>query len=254
MKNVTKLINLSALLLFIIGAAVYYTWPAFEDESARPPLLSIGGTNFEGLLKNPKGFFEFTDEEISAAGECDDNTVEIAKGTHFYHVNEKTSLKDLIEMINPVKDNNMLFAFYSPGEETDELAKGFHVFPNGGRDNFTIRSENLDNFKILRHRGFVVHATRDTKFCNASDLVKTEKQASERLNLLKNKEKGWISIPSLGDVAAMEAAWESDKDRISKIWVQDGENHFKETNLDDPQLSVGYYMIWLYLDEKESVS
>lgn len=253
MRNTKALTTLSVIVLLVLGSIVYYTWPKLTNESKNPPVLSISGNTLQGLLTDPSGFFEFSEEEIEDADDCDENIVEISSGTHFYYLTNKTDLDELIGYIHPTDGNRLLFAFYSPGEETPGLEKGFHVYPAGGTENVTI--EDTAEFDILPYRTFVLHATEETKFCDAEDLIKLETQASDKIKLLKNNEKGWIQIPAFATSESTLSALGDDIDRVESIWLQDNENSFKkDATLDDLELVQGYYVMWIYLNEKQSVS
>lgn len=244
--NIFRSIGLLVVIL-LVGLAYYFFAGAAQAD--RPPSLSIGGNRFQGLIGDDigcrlNGLREFTVEDVAdyraPSGVPASQHYTLKRGVHLYHVAQDTTIAEILNYIVPTENNKILIAFYNYGLGGTDA--GFYLDPEMA-ENFPI--EDADAFTIPAYHGFVLISCQEGEILK----IKDEKLAGTGLPDNLDTVDGWILL-AVPDNAALEASVTGLGPHLKSLWVQNGPgfNFEKVEDLNSPELSDDYYMVWFKLD------
>lgn len=244
--NIFRSIGLLIVIL-LIGLGYYFFVGTSEID--RPPSLSIGGNRFQGLIGDDigcrlNGLREFTAEDVAdysaPSGVPASQHYTLKRGVHLYHTTEDTTVEEILNYIVPTENNKILIAFYNYGLGGTET--GFYLDPEMA-ENFPI--EDAASFTIPAHHGFVLIS------CHEGEILKLKDEKLAGTGLPDNLDTvdGWILL-AIEDNTSLSAAVDGLGAHLKSLWVQNGPgfNFEKVEDLNSPELSGDYYMVWFKLD------
>mgnify|MGYP003991179415 FL=1 len=132
-KPKSRWVGVIALLvvLAVVAGVAYYVWP----DDAPPSFETSSGPMLGGMTTIDGGFpsFEQADLDAFAAAYpdgCGGISTEIRQGSHYYMIQDEISFEVFLASIEPVVDEQLFMALYSPG--TDLYEEGFYFYPDVG--------------------------------------------------------------------------------------------------------------------------
>lgn len=255
MKKSWQISVIILVVVAVLGLGYYYHW---ENSQEKPPTFSLMSSEaFQGMVRSGStGFLKYTASDVSGWTDPSNTTsIQLKKDTHFYYAETATTIKNIVDSIEPVLNNEILILFYSPGEGSRE--EGYHSYPDisdyVSDDSSTpvngISESAKNTFTIPAYRPFVIISRYDTTLWNIGRTFhkETEKATNYTFsNPLGTGETGWVMIPGNADNLSFLVSF---VDELESVYKQNGENSFTSVDLNglgSSSLStLGYYMVWL---------
>lgn len=240
------------LSLLILGSLFYYFRNSFNTDQELPPQLKFSSTTtFKGQLSADivcrfNNIHKFSTADINRYANARNNDQEypLESGLHLYHTEQDMTVEEIMEAIEPDRNNQVAIAFYNYG--LDNRPTGFHVYPPNGPFRGANEITDADDFTIPANNGFVIMSCEDTRIKGVRpETIPAEDYPAE----LTTTDDGWVLVASTGNLP-LSAALYPYRDKIRSIWVQtdEGFEFPASATLNSATPSGDYQMMWIRLD------
>ena len=240
------------LIILVLSATVYYTWPQKEFSSEKPPTISFDPSQNQALLRVSDVFLQLEEDDKKATcnDEYDINLTD--NTTPFYWFTEDTSWGDLINAINGDAGTHIFVAYYSPNEGYDYPEAGYYAYPGGSEtlemeNDEDDESDNVllipvvddidDSFDIEKvipaFRPFFIAADNNFELCDFKDKIKTVDDPSDTFNPISDYYEGWIMLQAPENQDDLETWLDDVEDRIATNSNDDKQFYYYSYDSDD---------------------
>lgn len=224
-----------SLMAFGLLAAFFLPRNFFQNE--RPPTLELDSQSYQGFIGGDIYFMRFEQSDLERLN-LFENAKERNSNIQYYYSDNNLNFLEIIHSIKPDLENQCIVITFRADEQK------FYTFPKGpflGTE--TLEKSQLNDFYVPAGDPIIIACSNPTATINIQHGSEQPMPFANNLNL---RPSSW-NLTVFSSDAALKQAVHSCYNRVQSIWVQNDQNHFVETTVDDPKLAEGYYFAWLNL-------